>query len=90
MDIRKSFRSEIYEAELAGMVNGNINLPPTCRIIDSSVSTDRTIIKIQGFMDNKPNELLTQLIRQAEVHAFREILPTMNDIFIATVNAAEK
>ncbi|NTV83507.1 MAG: DUF4162 domain-containing protein, partial [Bacteroidales bacterium] len=39
---------------------------------------------------HKSNELLTELLRQADVHSFREILPTMNDIFIATVKAAKE
>ena len=90
MEIRKSYRTETYEVEFSGLPNGDIKLPPACRIIDSSASADRTLVRIQGIMDHKPNELLSLLIRQAEVHAFREILPTMNDIFIATVKAAEK
>jgi hypothetical protein len=41
-------------------------------------------------MNHKSNELLGRIMQQAEVHAFREILPTMNYVFISTVNAAEK
>ena len=90
MDIRKKHRTETYEVEISGLNGMDLSLPPSCRILENTESGGHSVIKIQGFLDHKPNELLSQLIRQADVHAFREILPTMNDVFIATVNAAEK
>jgi len=90
MNIRKSHRTETYEVEISDMNNANLSLPPACSVIEKSESAGHTILKIQGSLNHKPNELLSQLIRQADVHAFREILPTMNDVFIATVNGAEK
>jgi ABC-2 type transport system ATP-binding protein len=90
MDIRKKHRTETYEAELSGLNGMNLILPPSCKILEHTESAGHSVVKIQGFLNHKPNELLSQLIRQADVHAFREILPTMNDVFIATVNAAEK
>jgi len=32
-----------------------------------------------------PNELLKELINQVEVHAFEELIPDMNEIFISAV-----
>jgi ABC-2 type transport system ATP-binding protein len=90
MDIRKKHRTETYEVEISGLNGMDISLPPSCSILENTESGGHSVIKIQGFLNHKPNELLSQLIRQADVHAFREILPTMNDVFIATVNAAEK
>jgi ABC-2 type transport system ATP-binding protein len=90
MDIRKRHRTETYEVEISGLNTMNLVLPGTFKLIDKTETAGISVLKIQGFMNHKPNELLSQLIRQAEVHAFREILPTMNDVFIATVNAAEK
>jgi ABC-2 type transport system ATP-binding protein len=90
MDIRKRHRTETYEVEISGLNNMNLVLPPSCQILENTESGGHSVIKIQGFLNHKPNDLLSQLIRQADVHAFREILPTMNDVFIATVNAAEK
>lgn len=89
MDIRKKHRTETYEVEISGHRNADLHLPETCRVIEQTESTGHTVLIIQGALDHKPNELLSTLIRQADVHAFREILPTMNDIFIATVKAAE-
>jgi len=90
MDIRKKHRSDTYEVEISGLNNMNLVLPPSCQVLEKVESEGHSVLKIHGFLNHKPNELLAQLIRQVDVHAFREILPTMNDVFIATVNAAEK
>lgn len=90
LDIRKKHRTETYEVEISGYDGKDLDLPPTCHIIDKEETVGHTILKIRGLMDHKPNVLLSRLMQQADVHAFREILPTMNDVFIATVNAAEK
>jgi ABC-2 type transport system ATP-binding protein len=90
MEIRKGFKSETFEAEISGIRPASISLPGSYRIVETSETGNQGIIKIQGSGNHSPNELLSHLIRQGEVHAFREILPTMNDIFIATVNDSDK
>jgi ABC-2 type transport system ATP-binding protein len=90
MDIRKNHRTETYEVEISGLNGLDLDLPPSCKVLDIQELSGHSILKITGHMNHKPNELLSHLIRQTDVHAFREILPTMNDVFIATVNAAEK
>jgi ABC-2 type transport system ATP-binding protein len=89
-DIRKQHRNDIYEVEISGPNRNRLELPPSCEIIDNQDNGGHTQLKIKGFMNHKSNDLLMHLVRQGDVHSFREILPTMNDIFIATVNAAEK
>jgi ABC-2 type transport system ATP-binding protein len=90
MDIRKKHSSETYEVEISGFNGTELSLPSSCEVLEKEETGGHTIIKIRGFLNHKPNDLLSRLIHQADVHAFREILPTMNDVFIATVNAAEK
>jgi ABC-2 type transport system ATP-binding protein len=90
MEIRKKHRSETYEVEISGQDGNDLVLPAGCRLLEKSESSGRTILKIQGIMNHKSNDLLAGIMQQADVHSFREILPTMNDIFISTVNAAEK
>ncbi len=90
MEIRKNHRTETYEVEISGFNGNDLDLPPACHILEKEESCGHTIFKIQGILNHKPNELLGTIMQQADVHAFREILPTMNDVFIATVNAAEK
>ena len=89
MEIRKKHRTDTFEMEISGLNGRELQLPPSCQVIDFQESGGHYHFKIRGFVNNKPNELISNVIRQADVHSFREILPTMNDIFIATVNAAE-
>jgi ABC-2 type transport system ATP-binding protein len=90
LEIRKEHRAETYEAEVSGLNGKEIILPPSWEIISNKKSGENSLITIKGDRGQNPNEILSQLIGQAEVHSFREMLPNMNDIFIATVNAAEK
>lgn len=89
MEIRKKHRTETFEVEVSGPDGLDLVLPSDCHILDKEESAGHTIIKIQG-ISHQSNELLGKIMQQAEVHAFREILPTMNDVFISTINAAEK
>jgi ABC-2 type transport system ATP-binding protein len=90
MDIRKKHRTETYEVEISGYDGNDLALPAGCHILEKAETSGHSVLKIQGIMNHKSNDLLTRIMQQADVHAFREILPTMNDVFISTVNAAEK
>lgn len=90
LEIRRKHSKEIFEVELSGLKYPDLELPESFRIIETTENAGRTILKVNARNDHSHNDLLTALIRQADIHAFREILPTMNDVFIATVNAAEK
>jgi len=48
---------------------------------------NRSVIKITN--GQTPNELLSELIKEVEVHSFLEKIPTMNDIFINKVNEVD-
>jgi len=89
-EIKKGFRTNTYEVSFTG--NGMINevLPAGCRIIEQDKVEGNAVIKITMPGGGRPNDLLKSMMPKVEIHGFREILPTMNDIFINTVNAAEK
>ena len=89
-DIKKDFRTNTYEVTFKG--NGSIRdiLPGHYIIVEQSVIDDTTVLRINLGDHDPPNELLKTLMPHVEIHGFREILPSMNDIFIATVKAAEK
>jgi ABC-2 type transport system ATP-binding protein len=44
-------------------------------------------VKIKIASDASPNELLQAVLPHAQVQSFREILPSMNDIFISKVTS---
>lgn len=56
-----------------------------CEIISQipKNGTIETVLKRGGELDN--NEILQQILTQTQVFSFKELLPTMNDIFIRTV-----
>ncbi len=89
-EIKKKFRTHTYEVSYSG--NGGIRdvIPAGCRLLDLNTDGEDTIAKVSMDIAGSPNALLKSLMTHVEIHGFREILPTMNDIFIATVNAAEK
>ena len=90
MEIRKRHSTETFEVEVSGVLTTDFVLPDSYKLIEKSELAGHSLFKIRGSKSHKANELLSQLISQTEVLSFREILPTMNDVFIATVNAAEK
>lgn len=89
MDLRKKQRTLTYEAEIT-RPSSSLQLPDNYQIIENTPAEPNIVLKIKVTANHKPNDLLSLLIGQSEVHSFREILPTMNDIFISTVKAEEK
>jgi ABC-2 type transport system ATP-binding protein len=90
MEIRKNQRSETFEVHVSNLKTPDISLPGNYEILERSGSEGHIFLTVRSENIQSPNELLTKLVSQGDVHSFHEILPTMNDIFIATVNAAEK
>lgn len=86
--IRRKFRSNTFEVEFSGQGMLEKILTAHSELI-SEEATDglrKATVRLSG----TPNELISTLLPHFEIHGFREVLPTMNDIFIATVNAAGK
>lgn len=85
-DIRKAYKSRTYEVEYSG---GNSTLAASLaenfEVLSSKEESDnhKSIIKI--LHDQTTNDLLNVIIAHAEVHSFKEIIPSMNDIFISKV-----
>lgn len=90
MEIRKKQKTDLYEVEVSSLEGKLPELPGTYEVIGQEDIIGHQLLKIRGNDGHKPNELLTAIMRQADVHAFREIFPTMNDIFIATVKASNE
>ncbi|MCR4828586.1 MAG: ATP-binding cassette domain-containing protein [Bacteroidales bacterium] len=82
-DIRQSYRSNRYEVVVAG--DGDITMPEGYRLLaDKDLGNERQLhIAVPEGGDS--GELLGALLPQCRVVSFREVLPTMNDIFIKTV-----
>ncbi|WP_436515046.1 ABC transporter ATP-binding protein [Ekhidna sp. To15] len=83
VDIKENFRDGSYYVEFKG---GDIKSGTGFELIsteDIGRGLKRSLVQYSA--DGNPNELLKQLIGQAEIHSFVERIPSMNDIFISLV-----
>jgi len=83
-DIKQQYRTNRFEIDHVGALK---NLGDAYSIVETQTLDDnwfRSIIQIPE--DHNPNHLLQELITQAEVHKFAEIIPSMNEIFISKVS----
>lgn len=85
MDVRRQFRTGLYEVVTVG---GTLASDPTYDIVSVEEQYDEHRYVLRKKVDGSNSDWLPVLTRQAEVRLFAEQLPTMNDIFIQTVNSA--
>ena len=90
-EIREQYKNNMYEisyrdfdGDLGSLLNGNYSVVETNQVDEFLKATIR-IEKQTG-----PNELIFQLLPHMEIHSINEILPTMNDIFISSVEKNKK
>lgn len=83
VEIKEQFRDGSYYVEFR---EGEIKAGSGYELIsteDIGRGLKRSLVQYSA--DGNPNELLKQLITQAEIHSFVERIPSMNDIFISLV-----
>lgn len=92
-EIKEKFKTNIYEVTYLGDYTqvGNA-LGSSFTILDHVENERETSIKVQHLNGNGSNNLLSILLKVAEIKSFREVVPNMNDIFIRVVETynAEK
>jgi ABC-2 type transport system ATP-binding protein len=87
-EIRKQFRSRTYEVELSHTNSIALsNALWTGFELDEVKSIDKNTLKtkIKLLNNNTPNDLIKVLIEVGQLEVFKEIIPSMNDIFISAV-----
>ena len=86
-DIKNDFKTNTYSLEFDGYQGAaEALLPAGFSLLNEA--TDETMRKITVKLPGQTsqNELLTAIMPHVNIHSFNEIIPTMNDIFIRTVN----
>ena len=85
-EIKNRYKANLYEiAYREG--DKAVSLPGDAfEILDCSRRDGETIVRVKLRKDSTSNELLRQVVQQAEVTSFREILPSINEIFIRLVS----
>ena len=86
-DIRKTYKSNIYEVEYTGNGISLVNSLWGDFELQENVKDDDNIYKAKIKLNGKAttNDLLQSLIGNVSIHGLREIVPSMNDIFIQLV-----
>ena len=85
-DIRKTYKMNSFELQYTGYT-GNLHdfLPSQFEVTNQSIINDHFISNIQIPKNAGPNDLIRELLPHVTIQSFREIIPSMNDIFIRTV-----
>jgi ABC-2 type transport system ATP-binding protein len=87
LDIKQTYRSNSYELRYNGYSeNFRAILPESFTLLEESNVDSLRTAKIKLPFGEGPNALLQLVLPHVEVHAFKEMLPSMNDIFIEKVN----
>ena len=82
-EIKETFRSNSYRVRHIKEFN---NLAAGYSLIDSQpLDGDGIDSIIQITNGDSPNQMISSLMAQGEVHAFEELIPSINDIFIQKV-----
>ncbi len=84
--IQQDFKEGVYEIDFKGQLIGFTNALWTGgELIDSQEIDGMHRAKVRLTGHNSPNELLKTIVGQVEVFGLKEIIPSMNDIFIKQV-----
>jgi ABC-2 type transport system ATP-binding protein len=81
-DIKKANKTNLYRVDFEGNLNGLPNEIQERE--DNDTGLNSVMIKLRD--GEEANQLLSVLINKITVHNFVEQIPTINDIFIKTVN----
>ena len=86
-EIRKQNKSNTYELEFTGNMMGFTNAMWTgAELLEHSSDGELNKAKVKLMGKTTANELLQAIIPVAQIQLFREMIPSMNDIFISKVN----
>ena len=86
-NIRKQFKSNIFEIEFSGNMMGFTNSLWTYgKLVDHTIDGELFKAQVQSSAGTKSNQLLEAVLPVVEIHSFKEMVPSMNDIFITKVN----
>lgn len=81
-EIKNTYKNNTYLVEGKGRL---LVLSPDFRVIEQQQNGDFFRGVVQLLHGVSPNDLLRYLIERVEIHAFREQVPSINDIFIKQV-----
>lgn len=87
-EVKDKFKENIFEFIIEGMEEeAAIKTPENTQIVKHKIDRrkEQTLFRLQSPESLSPNELIKQLIKDYSLVGVQEILPSINDIFIHTV-----
>jgi ABC-2 type transport system ATP-binding protein len=88
-DIKKQFKTNLYELVFEGSFNKlQATLSSEYEIVEATIKEDKHQIKVRLLHDLTTNELIQILLPLGNLIGFKEVIPSMNDIFIQVVEQA--
>jgi ABC-2 type transport system ATP-binding protein len=91
-DVKNRFKENVYDIYFKGEFLGFTNALWTgFELLDKEgIEDGLTRARVRMLEGNKVNDLLTAVIPHVQVNQLREVIPSMNDIFIRTVKNEKK
>ena len=86
-DIKREFCENLFEI-IIPLGNENLQLPDDCELQEQIRDSKSLTLKIR-IPEGRNSDLISSVMRQTELLSYRELLPSMNDIFIKTVKDNE-
>lgn len=86
-EIKRKFREHMFELELGETIGRfDLIIPTGYEIVEkTTLTTGQIRLKVKNPLAEDGNALLSNVMKHTTVYSFREILPSMNDIFIQQV-----
>jgi len=89
--IREKYKSNIFDIRYSGSFEKvNQVLGSQYKIITHDENEKMNTLKVQYLNGDSNNDLLKVLMPVAEIRAFEELIPSMNDVFIKAVEEANR
>ena len=87
-EVRQTYKSNIFEVDYKGSFQAiEALLNPSFSILEHREHPHGNTIRIQHLNGNNSNDLIKLLVHAAEIVSFREVIPSMNDVFIKVVES---
>ncbi|HEX2936336.1 MAG TPA: ATP-binding cassette domain-containing protein [Bacteroidales bacterium] len=88
-DIKKRFKSDIFEISFKGSLDQVKEiLNNRFQILENTEEKSLHSIKVKMNQKHADNELLSLLLPAVHIHSFKEVYPSMNEIFINVVETS--
>lgn len=86
-EIRKQHSTRTYEIEFSGhMIALTNSIWTSCELLNHRQEAEHHVATIKLLGDTTINSLLPQLLPWVNINGLKEVIPTMNDIFIRSVS----